>query len=67
MSYASSSVTDKHISSNPEKHLTDWFKDAGWGVFFHYLAPVVARGTDTTVEEWNKLVDNFDVGGLAVN
>ena len=27
---------------------TDWFKDAGWGVFTHYFAENVAVGKDTT-------------------
>ena len=39
---------------------TDWFKQARWGVFTHYLT-----GADTSVEEWNRLVDSFDVAGLA--
>jgi hypothetical protein len=38
----------------------DWFHKAGWGVFTHYLT-----GADTTADEWNKLVDGFDVEGLA--
>lgn len=46
------------------KHRADWFKEAGWGVFVHYLAEVVAKGADTTVEEWNRCVDGFDVDGL---
>ena len=36
-----------------------------WGVMTHYLSDTVSKGTDTTVEEWNKLIDNFDVEGLA--
>jgi len=39
---------------------TDWFKDAGWGVFTHYLT-----ANETTAEDWNKQVDNFDLTGLA--
>lgn len=46
------------------KHNTDWFKEAGWGVFTHYIADAVANGKDTTVQEWNKLIDQFDVDGL---
>ncbi|MGQ9524155.1 MAG: discoidin domain-containing protein [Armatimonadota bacterium] len=41
-------------------HGTDWFMKAGWGVFTHYLT-----GADTTVDEWNRMVDGFDVEGLA--
>jgi hypothetical protein len=46
---------------------TTWFRDAKWGVFCHYLlglfAPDVAP--DRAVDAWNKLVDGFDVKGLA--
>ena len=41
------------------KHRTDWFKDAGWGVFTHYLV-----GSEMPAEDWNKRVDAFDVPGL---
>jgi len=44
---------------------TDWFKDAGWGVFTHYLAETVANGEKTTSEDWNKIVNQFDVEKLA--
>ncbi len=39
---------------------TDWFRDARWGVFTHYLA-----GKEVTAEEWNSRVDRFDVIGLS--
>jgi len=39
---------------------TDWFRQAGWGVFTHYLT-----GEDMSATEWNALVDGFDVPGLA--
>jgi hypothetical protein len=35
---------------------TDWFHDAAWGVFFHYLTT-----PETTSDEWNRRVDGFDV------
>jgi hypothetical protein len=41
-------------------HRTDWFKEAGWGVFTHYLT-----GSETTAQDWNRRVDAFDVPGLA--
>ncbi len=44
---------------------TDWFKTAGWGVFTHYLAETVANGENTTPEEWNRIVNQFDVERLA--
>ncbi len=41
---------------------TDWFKDAGWGIFMHFLAP---RDGAYTPDNWNKDVYGFDVEGLA--
>jgi hypothetical protein len=41
-------------------HRTDWFRAAKWGVFTHYLT-----GKDTSVEDWNRLVNSFDVEWLA--
>ncbi|MBD3184839.1 hypothetical protein GF312_21330 [Candidatus Poribacteria bacterium] len=41
------------------KSNTDWFKDAKWGVFTHYLT-----GKETTAEVWNSQIDNFNVDGL---
>ncbi|OQB43305.1 MAG: Alpha-L-fucosidase [Candidatus Latescibacteria bacterium ADurb.Bin168] len=42
---------------------TDWFRDAKWGVFMHWLATMHRPGC--TVDEWNAMVDAFDVDGLA--
>lgn len=39
---------------------TDWFRDARWGVFTHYLAP-----NDLSAGEWNAQVDQFDVQALS--
>jgi len=41
-------------------HRAEWFHEASWGVFTHYLT-----GDRTTAEQWNKQVDAFDVAGLA--
>ncbi|MBI4556936.1 MAG: alpha-L-fucosidase [Candidatus Hydrogenedentes bacterium] len=49
----------------PAPHKTDWFKDAGWGVFTHYLSDIALRGQEPSVEAWNRVVDAFDVEGLA--
>lgn len=38
---------------------TEWFKEARWGVFAHYLT-----GKELTAEDWNAQVDQFDVEGL---
>ncbi len=40
----------------------DWFRGAGWGVFMHFLAP---RDDKFSPEQWNEMVDRFDVDGLA--
>lgn len=39
---------------------TEWFKNAKWGVFTHYLT-----SDKTTSEDWNRRVDSFDVDRLA--
>lgn len=46
-------------------HRTDWFKDARWGVFTHYMADTVIKGEPITIEKWNEVVDSFDVAALA--
>jgi hypothetical protein len=44
-----------------------WMREARWGVMTHYLSDWMARvhHLDMTVEEWNRLVDKFDVETLA--
>jgi alpha-L-fucosidase-like protein len=44
-----------------------WMKQAQWGVMTHFLADWIARThhIDMNIEEWNKLVDGFDVEALA--
>jgi hypothetical protein len=46
---------------------TDWFKNAKWGVFCHYLgAPASSDGgAELTAEAWDEQVSAFDVAGLA--
>lgn len=39
---------------------TDWFRQAQWGVFTHYLT-----NAGTTADEWNRRVDSFDTQALA--
>jgi hypothetical protein len=43
-----------------KRRQTDWFRDAKWGVFTHYLT-----GKDTLAEDWSQRVNGFDVAGLA--
>jgi hypothetical protein len=44
-----------------------WMKEAGFGVMTHYLADWRARtdGLTMSLDQWNELVDHFDVEGLA--
>jgi alpha-L-fucosidase len=46
-----------------------WMREARWGVMTHYLADWVARGNEAqlemTPEEWDKLIDRFNVEGLS--
>jgi hypothetical protein len=44
-----------------------WMQGAKWGVMTHYLADWQSRehNIPMSVEAWNKLVDGFDVEGLA--
>ena len=58
-------VVAREEGSPSINHRTDWFKDARWGVFMHYMADTVLKGDELTVENWNKAVDSFDVKGLA--
>jgi hypothetical protein len=59
--------------SSPESNLTSsraaWMQDPRycWGVMTHYLADWQARTNNLvmTVDLWNKLVDDFDVEGMA--
>ena len=44
-----------------------WMKEARWGVMTHYLADWRAQVDDekASVENWNEMIDHFDVEGLA--
>ena len=47
---------------------TDWFRDARWGLMFHYLLAAPDSGVDTSTvpaDEWNERVDSFDVSRFA--
>jgi hypothetical protein len=48
-------------------HRAVWMQEAKWGVMTHYLADWQAHAhkLDMNVDEWNKLIDNFDVEGIA--
>ncbi|NUQ01986.1 MAG: hypothetical protein HUU35_19235 [Armatimonadetes bacterium] len=46
---------------------TDWFRDARWGGFIHYLADVASaqQATEVPVEDWYRRIDGVNVERLA--
>jgi hypothetical protein len=45
---------------------TDWFRDARWGVFFHFLGGAASTSQhELPLATWNGRVDRFDVEGLS--
>jgi hypothetical protein len=60
----------KTLDVKPELAVTGraaWMPKARWGVMTHYLADWIARTHNIPMspEAWNKLVDGFDVEGIA--
>jgi len=55
------------VSPAQAQDRTAWMQKAQWGVMNHYLADWIARveKMEMNIEQWNKLIDNFDVKGLA--
>jgi hypothetical protein len=53
--------------NGPAPNRADWMRTAKWGLMGHYLADWQAKAHHVTmsVEEWNRLIDTFDVEGLA--
>jgi hypothetical protein len=51
----------------PAQNRSEWMRTARFGVMTHYLADWRARTDNLTmsVDQWNDLVDHFDVEGLA--
>ncbi|MFZ2653643.1 MAG: alpha-L-fucosidase [Victivallales bacterium] len=45
---------------------TDWFHEAKFGVFMHFLAAPASssQGAETDADAWNRRVDSFDVKGV---
>ena len=45
----------------------DWFRDARWGVFTHYLADAYSTDGEPrlSADDWNRRVDSFDTARLA--
>ncbi len=42
-----------------------WMKEARFGVMTHFISNWIRPRGQMTIEEWNRLIDNFDVEGLA--
>lgn len=55
------------VSAGNVQDRAAWMKEARWGVMNHYLADWIARRErmEMNVEQWNNLIDRFDVEGLA--
>ncbi|HEX7961695.1 MAG TPA: hypothetical protein VF493_17370, partial [Terriglobales bacterium] len=55
------------VASAYSQNRADWMAQARWGVMTHYLADWKSRdyNIDMNVDEWNKLIDKFDVEKLA--
>ncbi len=60
------STTHTKIPAGSEQNRSDWMRGK-WGMMTHYLAEWQSREHDIRMspEQWNKMVDNFDVEGLA--
>jgi hypothetical protein len=61
-------VHDKASTSQPDtESRAAWLAQAAFGVMTHYLADWRAKtdGVSMSVENWNDLIDRFDVEGLA--
>jgi len=54
-------------SSASAQQRAAWMPKARWGVMTHYLADWKSQdyNLEMSVDEWNKLIDNFDVEALA--
>lgn len=64
--YAGTNVIDSPAGVTSADR-TSWMKKSKWGIMNHYLADWIARNEklQMSIETWNRLVDRFDVKGLA--
>ncbi len=55
------------VAYGKSQERASWMKEARLGIMTHYLADWQAKTANIKMDivEWNKLVDNFDVEGLA--
>jgi hypothetical protein len=58
-------VAQEQEGSATNANRAAWLREAGWGVFTHYLSDIALQGKEPSVEAWNEVVDSFDVLGLA--
>lgn len=49
-------ASDDYEPNTRQPRDTDWFRDARWGVFMHFLTDAT-----TTADAWDRIVDGFDV------
>ena len=56
---ATAEIISKYPIEDRGNPNTDWFKDAGLGLMVHFLKDVYTK--DGGSEEWNEIVDGFDV------
>ena len=51
------------LMPHPTKPKADWFSASKWGAMFHYLNKPASSNiaSDTTSEEWNRCVEEFNV------
>ncbi len=61
------SFLNVNLYAQVNKNRAAWMRNVKWGVMSHYLADWKEResGKKMSVENWNKMIDNFDVEGLA--
>jgi hypothetical protein len=55
---------DAQRHATGQAHRADWLHAARWGVFTHFMSDTVGP-PNATVDQWNAIVDGFDVEGLA--
>jgi len=55
------------LTSAYSQNRAEWMAQTRWGVMTHYLADWKSRdyNIEMNVDEWNKLIDKFDVEKLA--
>ncbi|MCX5772275.1 MAG: alpha-L-fucosidase [Candidatus Hydrogenedentes bacterium] len=58
-------VLSPPVGAQEQQNRAQWFRQARWGVFTHYMADTVLAPETLSVETWNAAVDSFDVNAMA--